>query len=329
MNTTAIQQANAVHLAPTTSLAPTRAGFFDLESFELMQRISKAFASSDLVPQQYRGNLANCMIALDMAQRIGANPLMTMQNLYVVHGTPGWSSKFLIATVNACGRFTSLRYEWRGEPGQPEYGCRAWAIERETGERLQGIWVDWKMVNAEGWASKSGSKWKSMPDQMFVYRSAAFWQRAYAPELAMGLQTVEDLDDVVDVTPRQVAPASKPARVHVPTPVRVDVPQPEPVPAAQRADADGVIEQPDQPTTDWAAWAARIAACTDLAVLQLLGEDIDQLPDSDERQALYDAMAARDKVLADAAAMAAAAPKPAAQPARRGDGRARAQMSLD
>jgi len=133
MTTTAIQQAPAVHLAPTTSLAPTRAGFFDLESFELMQRISKAFSSSDLVPQQYRGNLANCMIALDMAQRIGANPLMTMQNLYVVHGTPGWSSKFLIATVNACGRFTSLRYEWRGEPGQPEYGCRAWAIERETG----------------------------------------------------------------------------------------------------------------------------------------------------------------------------------------------------
>lgn len=249
MTTTAIQQAPAVAIAPAQSaaLAPTRAGFFDLESFELMQRVSKAFASSDLVPQQYRGNLANCMIALDMAQRIGANPLMTMQNLYVVHGTPGWSSKFLIATVNACGRFTSLRYEWRGEPGQPEYGCRAWAIERETGERLEGIWVTWKMVNAEGWSKKAGSKWMTMPDQMFVYRAAAFWQRAYAPELAMGLQTVEDLDDVIDVTPRQVAPTTKPARVHVPTPVRVEEAQPDPTPAAQRADADGVIEQPDQP----------------------------------------------------------------------------------
>ncbi len=332
MTTTAIQQAPAVHLAPTTSLAPTRAGFFDLESFELMQRISKAFASSDLVPQQYRGNLANCMIALDMAQRIGANPLMTMQNLYVVHGTPGWSSKFLIATVNACGRFTSLRYEWRGEPGQPEYGCRAWAIERETGERLEGIWVTWKMVNAEGWASKSGSKWKTMPDQMFVYRAAAFWQRAYAPELAMGLQTVEDLDDVIDVTPRQVAPTGKPDRVHVPTPGRVEAPRPEPETAAQRADADGVIEQPDQPTTDWAAWTAKVAGCTDLAVLQLLGEDIDALPDSPERTALFQVLVQRDQELADAAAAAAkanAAPKPAAQPARRGDGRARAQMILD
>ena len=136
---TQLQQVGPVERLPAMQSAPTRAGFFDLDSFELMQRVSKAFASSDLVPQQYRGNLANCMIALDMAQRIGANPLMTMQNLYVVHGTPGWSSKFLIATVNACGRFSSLRYEWRGEPGSPEYGCRAWAKELATGERLDGI----------------------------------------------------------------------------------------------------------------------------------------------------------------------------------------------
>ena len=314
MNTTAIQQSPAVAIAPAqaTALSPTRAGFFDLES-------------SDLVPQQYRGNLANCMIALDMAQRIGANPLMTMQNLYVVHGTPGWSSKFLIATVNACGRFSSLRYEWRGEPGQPDYGCRAWAVERETGERLEGIWVTLKMVNAEGWASKSGSKWKTMPDQMFIYRAAACWQRAYAPELAMGLQTVEDLEDVIVGTPRQVTPAAKPARVHVPTPARAEAPQPapEPVAAAQGVDADGVIEQPEQPATDWAAWQAKVAGCTDLATLQLMGENIDALPDCPERAALFLVLAERDNELAAAAAAKAA------QPARRGDGRSRSSMSME
>jgi len=181
--------------------APVAAGFFDLQGFELLQRTAKAFASSDLVPAQYKGNLANCMIAMDMAQRIGANPLMAMQNLYVVHGTPSWSSKFLIATINACGRFSSLRYEWKGEPGKDEYGCRAWAIEKSTGERLDGIWVTWSLVKAEGWSSKNGSKWKTMPDQMFIYRAAAFWQRAYAPELGMGLSTAEEMHDIVDVNP--------------------------------------------------------------------------------------------------------------------------------
>lgn len=177
---------------------PTSIGFFNLDGFELMQRIAKAFSTADLVPKQYQGNLANCMIALDMAQRMGANPLQVMQNLYIVHGTPGWSSKFLIATINTCGRYSTLRYEWRGEKGNPDYGCRAWAIERETGERLDGVWVDWSMVNAEGWATKNGSKWKTMEDQMFIYRAAAFWQRAYAPDLGMGLQTQEEIHDVYD-----------------------------------------------------------------------------------------------------------------------------------
>lgn len=185
---------------PTESALPVvRASFFDLQGFELLQRVAKAFASSSLVPQAYQGNVANCMIALNLAQRLGADELMVMQNLYIVHGNPGWSSKFLIASVNTCGRYESLRYEWRGNPGAPDFGCRAWTVEKSTGHRLDGVWVDWKMVNAEGWASKSGSKWKTMPEQMFIYRAAAFWQRAYAPEISMGLTTAEELADVVNV----------------------------------------------------------------------------------------------------------------------------------
>lgn len=182
-----------------TSTAVVQAGFFDLQGFELLQRVAKAFASSSLVPQQYQGNVANCMIALNLARRLNADELMVMQNLYIVHGNPGWSAKFLIACVNSCGRYESLRYEWRGQPGADDYGCRAWTIEKSTGEKLFGAWVDWKMVKAEGWNKKNGSKWLTMADQMFIYRSAAFWQRGYAPEISMGLSTAEELVDVVDV----------------------------------------------------------------------------------------------------------------------------------
>lgn len=186
--------------APAEASMPVvQAGFFDLQGFELLQRVAKAFASSSLVPKAYQGDVANCMIALNLARRLNADELMVMQNLYIVHGNPGWSSKFLIACVNSCGRYESLRYEWRGQPGSADYGCRAWTIEKSTGEKLFGSWVDWKMVRAEGWDKKNGSKWLTMPDQMFIYRSAAFWQRGYAPEISMGLSTAEELQDVVDV----------------------------------------------------------------------------------------------------------------------------------
>lgn len=166
------------------------------ENFALLQRVATMLSQSTLVPKEYQNNLPNCIIALNMAQRIGADPLMVMQNLYIVHGRPGWSAQFVIATFNHCGRFSALRYEWQGERGKADWGCRAWAIEHSTGERLNGSWITWEIVRAEGWDARSGSKWKTMPEQMFLYRAGAWFVRAYAPEIAMGLQTVEELADI-------------------------------------------------------------------------------------------------------------------------------------
>lgn len=176
-----------------------RAGFSDLAGFELMQRGAKAFAASTLVPQQYQGNVPNCIIALELAQRIGASPLMVAQNLYVVHGRPSWSAQFLIAAVNQCGRFTALQYEWTGKPNTDEWTCRAWAKDKATGERVQGPAVSINMAKKEGWYTKNGSKWQSIPELMLMYRAATFFARTNAPELTMGLSTDDEAREVIDV----------------------------------------------------------------------------------------------------------------------------------
>jgi len=186
-------------LAPReTSLPDVHAGLTTLAGFELAQRAAKLLASSTLVPKEYQGNLANCVVALNMAGRIGADPLQVMQNLYVVHGRPGWSAQFLIATFNQSGKFSALRYEWTGTEGKDDWACRAYAVERSTGETLKGAWVSIGLAKKEGWYSKAGSKWQTMPQQMLMYRAASWMVRAYAPELAMGLQTVEEVRDVYD-----------------------------------------------------------------------------------------------------------------------------------
>lgn len=173
-----------------------------VQQFEVLQRMGKMYSSSTIIPDIYRGNIGNCIIALDMAMRMGANPLMTMQNLYIVHGNPAFSSKFLIATINASGRFSPLRYEFRGEEGKPDYGCRCIAYEasdKEHKEPLTGDWITIEMATKEGWTSKNNSKWKTMPNQMLRYRAAAFWQRVYCPEISMGLITKEEAEDIQDV----------------------------------------------------------------------------------------------------------------------------------
>lgn len=173
-------------------------GLTNSQGFELAQRAAKCLAASTLVPKEYQGNLPNCVIALNMAARVGADPLMVMQNLVVVHGRPTWSAQFLIATVNTCGRFSALRYEFFGKPNSDEWGCRAWAVEKATGEKLVGTDVTLAIAKKEGWFGKNGSKWQSIPQQMLMYRAGSWWTRAYAPELSMGLHTADEMVDVYD-----------------------------------------------------------------------------------------------------------------------------------
>lgn len=176
--------------------------FSDARNFEQGQRMAVALSKSTLVPLAFRGeaNIPNVLIAIEMASRIDASVLMVMQSLHVVHGKPGWSSAFLIATANTSGRFTPIRFQWVGTRGQADWGCFAVAKDRESGEPCEGATIDMKMAAAEGWINRDGSKWKTMPQQMLMYRAAAFWVRIYAPELALGMSTSEENSDVLDTT---------------------------------------------------------------------------------------------------------------------------------
>lgn len=186
-------------------------GFTNMEAFANLQRVSKIFNQSSMVPMAFQGdnNLGNAVIAVEMAVRMHVSPLMVMQNLYVVHGTPSWSSKFLIATFNQCGRFSSIKYKFNGKPGTPEYGCYAYATELATGEEVRSITITMAMAASEGWSTKKGSKWQTMPDLMLQYRAAAFLIRTVAPELSMGLESVEEVRDrgAIEVESNVVDPA--------------------------------------------------------------------------------------------------------------------------
>ena len=178
------------------------------ESFALAYRMAQALASSDMVPQQFKGNPSNCMVALDIANRTGASPFMVMQNLNVIHGRPSWASQFIIAALNSCGRFTPLRFKFEGEGDKRQ--CSAQTTDKATGETLQGPACSIAMAKAEGWHDRNGSKWKTMPELMLTYRAAAFFGRLYAPDVLMGMHTAEEIADVepIDVTPG--APAAAP-----------------------------------------------------------------------------------------------------------------------
>jgi len=202
---------SALALANQNGNAPITSPFSGESAFAGAQRMAKALASSELMPQAYRNNIPNTLIAMELANRTGASVMMVAQNLDIIHGRPSWRAQFLIATVNACGRFTPLRFKFQGKEGSPEWGCRAVARDRETNEECVGPLVTMKMAADEGWSKKNGSKWLTMPELMLTYRAAAFWARTNAPELSLGIQTTEEAVDthsgaMQHALPDQLAP---------------------------------------------------------------------------------------------------------------------------
>jgi hypothetical protein len=180
-----------------------------------------------MVPSDYRGQqgLSNSLIALEIAARMGLSPLVVMQNMTPIHGKPSWSSSFLIATVNASGRFTPLRFVFDDKDNPSS--CYAVARDKASGEELEGQRISIEMAKREGWWSrpdrsgKETSKWQSMTGQMLRYRAAAFWVKVYCPEISLGLMTQEEVADVQSVVVEALEPeASSPA---APAPA---VPQP-------------------------------------------------------------------------------------------------------
>jgi hypothetical protein len=165
-------------------------------NFIQANRMAKALAASSLLPKAYNGNVANCLIAIEIASRIGASIFSVAQNLDIIHGRPGFRATFLIATVNASNKFTPLRYRWQGKEGTDAWGCRAVAKDREGGEECVGALITIGLAKAEGWFDRAGTKWKTIPEQMLMYRAAAFWSRVYCPELSLGMQTTEEVIDV-------------------------------------------------------------------------------------------------------------------------------------
>lgn len=199
-------------LATVPTSADITSPFSGERAFIAAQRMANALAASSLVPQVYRGNVANCLIAMELASRIGVSVLAAMQNLDIIQGKPSWSSKFLIATVNASGRFTPIRFEWGGDPGKDTWACRAHSADKASGEVCVGTWITWRMATKEGWTTKSGSKWQTMPEQMFQYRAAAFWARVFCPEISIGFQTSEEIEDTI-VAPTRAPSAELPGQL--------------------------------------------------------------------------------------------------------------------
>jgi hypothetical protein len=182
----------------------------DTAKFEQIWRASKMYAAMSVVPDHYKGKIENCFLAINMAMQFNVDPFMLMMKSYVVGGKLAMEGQFIIAQMNARGPFTGP-VQWKFErDGKKIKSCTAYATHKITNELCE-VTVTQEIVDAEGWAKKSGSKWLTMPEQMYRYRSASWLANVFCPEVKLGIMSVDELEDIGEQKSTQ--PTRKPSNL--------------------------------------------------------------------------------------------------------------------
>ena len=179
--------------AEPQAVAPTAINYLDSSGMNKAYKTAAVLSKSDLMPDTYKGKPENILLAMDIASRGGYSLFLVVQNLSIIKGKPGWSGQFCIAAINACGKFSPLKFVDVSDGGG---GCYAMATRLSDGEVCCSPAITMQLAKDEGWLDKNGSKWKTMPEQMARYRAASFFARTFCPEVLFGLQTVDEIRDV-------------------------------------------------------------------------------------------------------------------------------------
>lgn len=161
-----------------------------ISDFRQYFKMASELCKADIIPQAYKGKVADTAIAIDMANRMGVSPMMVMQSMYVVKGKPSWSGQACLSFIRA--KFTDVKVIYVGAKGTDDRGCYVKATDKD-GDVLEGTTVTMSMAKAEGWTSNS--KWRNMPEQMLAYRAASFFARVHCPETLMGVQVEGEVED--------------------------------------------------------------------------------------------------------------------------------------
>ena len=215
--------------------------FASSDRFEIAGKMATSLSKSTIVPKEYQGNPSNGLIAIELANRLGVSPLMVMQNLNVIYGRPSWSAQYVIAMINSSGKYDfELQFDEKTDKNGKPFSCQCWT--EKNGRKVTGPVIDMDMAKAEGWVSKSGSKWQTMPQMMLRYRAASFFGRMNCPELTMGIYTREE---VIELGPDEYTEVPVAPIVEVEEQVREEISNnANSVPFYEREDA-AVVPEPE------------------------------------------------------------------------------------
>ena len=166
------------------------------DTLRVARNYAQDLSKSTMIPMQYQNNYANCMVAMEYANRTGQSVLQVMQSLDVIQGTPAWRGKALIAMVNSSGKYDhDLKFTYGKDEKTGEINS-CFAYTHKDGDLIEGIPYTIAKAEKEGLLKKNNSYWQKDPALMLTYRAVSRFVSINCPEISLGLYTSEEQRDI-------------------------------------------------------------------------------------------------------------------------------------
>jgi hypothetical protein len=210
-------------------------------AIEALKHEARMLAATEAIPKHWRGNAAGLVAVIAYARSIGIEPLYAARGLYMVHGSIGMTTEFMLSVCRMKGVLSGwVNYVETGTPGQDDYTVCV-ELTNAEGQTARGTTVTMAMVRGEKW--DVNPHYKHMPQRMMRNRALTFAIREYCPEVMAQTSHVEELEDVEFAGEATVVRTAIPRRA---TPdMLVDMlpeepePEPDPTPAVRSEAARG------------------------------------------------------------------------------------------
>lgn len=165
------------------------------QNFENNWEIAEKLCKSSIIPKEFQGKPENVLLCMGMSQKMGLDVITVMNNLQLVMGRQEWKGSFIPVLIEKTGKYNDLEFNFVGKEGSDDWGCYLEATRTRDGKRIKGTTITIKMTKDEGWYNRN-SKWKTMPQQMLIYRASSFFARAYCAAALNGINTEGEINDI-------------------------------------------------------------------------------------------------------------------------------------
>ena len=188
----------------TTTDLTTSSGGGDLlqpEAVNARIQYAKALAASNLLPDAYRAQPANVLLAIEYGHALGLEPIAAIQGISVIKGKPTLSADLMAAVVRRAGHKLRIR--------QSGMSVTATLIRRDDPDfEYQVTWDQAKAERAGLWGQRG--PWTQYAEQMLRSRAITEVCRQGASEALSGAIYAPDELATVDVGEAVVAPPTTP-----------------------------------------------------------------------------------------------------------------------